>query len=150
MYALKNILKISIVFAWQRRMRLSEKVEDFVGVEPGAFGLDQIEKSLPIHAAFATAEDVAGIGVVGGDDDSRTASTESFSHDVEIKPFGGLDDFLPFRIFRMVPFQNVRRWQRRHEVGGLRRGGDGLRHVAAADVDGVTEGGRARGRGGRM
>ena len=62
------------------------------------------------------------------------------SHDVEVKPFGGLDDFLPFRISReKFLLQDVRWRQRRNKVGGGGGGGDDPR-----DVGGAAVGGRRR------
>jgi len=80
--------------------RHSEELENLDRIEPDAFCFNQIQKTISIHARFS----IAAVDGVSSSSPSPTIFTIervlqiNFSHNVEIKMFGGFDDFASFRV----------------------------------------------------
>lgn len=80
-----------------------EELENLDRIEPDAFCFNQIQKTISIHARFSFIAAVDGVSSSSCTSSPTISTIErviqiNFSHDVEIKMFGGFDDFASFRV----------------------------------------------------
>lgn len=104
------------VFLHLCRSRESEEIENIDGIDPGAFCFDKIQKTISIQSTFSLsrcvdAVDVFDVNLSASSSSERTIPND-FSHNVEIKLFGGFDAFFPFGVSLLIFFEDKRGRQR--------------------------------------